>query len=134
MIPAVSEYFTREITVKEQPSLTYKMNPESLHITGRADGPEAMRQAVYKILMTERYAYVMYSWGYGIETADLYGQPVSYVCAELPRRISEALLYDGRVKGVDGFAFYTSKRGRVSVSFTVHTIFGDVSAKKAVNV
>ena len=92
-----------------------------------------MKQAIYKILLTERYQYVMYSWNYGIETLDLYGEPVAYVCPELERRISEALLWDDRIKSVTDFEFNISKKGVVHVSFTAHTIFGDVQAEREVN-
>ena len=99
---------------------------------GYVDGLEAMRQAVYKVLLTERYQYPMYSWDYGVELADLFGEPVSYVCPELERRITEALLQDGRIEGVDGFSFSFPQKGTVHVSFTVHTIFGDIEAEREV--
>lgn len=35
------------------------------------DGMEAVKQAVYKILQTERYKYVIYDWNYGVELEDL---------------------------------------------------------------
>lgn len=134
MIPSVSSLFERELTFGQRPTLTYKMHLDDGRISGRADGIAAMKQAIYKILLTERYAYVMYSWGYGIETRDLYGQPVSFVCTELERRITEALTHDKRITGVSDFTFDTSKRGAVSASFTVHTVFGDTEAERTVNV
>lgn len=79
------------------------------------------------------YQYVMYSWNYGIELLDLYGEPVSYVCPELERRITEALTWDDRIKSVDNFEFNISKKGEILVTFTAHTVFGDVVAEKVVN-
>lgn len=61
------------------------------------DGREAMEQVIYKILNTERYRYVVYSWNYGIELMDLFGMPADYVCPVLEKRISEALLQDDRI-------------------------------------
>ena len=75
----------------------------------------------------------MYSWNYGIELLDLFGMPVSYVCPELERRITEALTWDDRIESVDNFEFDLSKKGVVHVSFTAHTIFGDVEAEREVN-
>ena len=75
----------------------------------------------------------MYSWNYGIETLDLYGEPISYVCPELERRITEALLWDERIESVDNFEFDLPQKGVVHVSFTAHTIFGDVEAERTVN-
>ena len=79
MIPADTFLFDEEPETEEQPSLTYKMDIDKKQIRGFADELEAMKQAVYKILLTERYQYIMYSWDYGIETLDLYGEPVSFV-------------------------------------------------------
>ena len=75
-----------------------------------------------------------YSWDYGIELQDLFGEPVTYVCPELERRISEALLWDDRIEDVDDFRFDFPQKGIVHVSFTAHTIFGDVRAEREVDI
>lgn len=133
MIPSTTAFLEQDFEITEQPTHTYKMNLESNLIRGYTDGQEAMKQAIYKILNTERYQYVMYSWNYGIELLDLYGEPVSYVCPELERRITEALTWDDRIQSVDNFEFNISKKGEILVTFTAHTVFGDVVAEKAVN-
>lgn len=133
MIPSTTAFLEQDFEITEQPTHTYKMNFESNLIRGYTDGQEAMKQAIYKILNTERYQYVMYSWNYGIELLDLYGEPVSYVCPELERRITEALTWDDRIQTVDNFEFNISKKGEILVTFTAHTVFGDVVAEKVVN-
>lgn len=133
MIPSTAGFLGQDFEMKERPSLTYQMDMGAGRVRGYADGLEAVKQAVYKIIMTERYQYVMYSWNYGIELLDLFGEPASYVCPELKRRISEALLADDRIKGVDNFTFDFPKKGAVHVKFTVHTVFGDVPAEREVN-
>lgn len=133
MIPSTAGFLDHDFEIEEQPSLTYKMDLENNLILGYADGQEAMRQTIYKILSTERYQYAIYSWDYGIELADLYGEPLTYVCPELERRITEALTWDGRIEGVDSFRFDSKRKGEVHVSFVVHTVFGDVAAGKVVN-
>ncbi len=133
MIPSVTGFLEQDFEIETQPTNTYKMELESSLIRGYTDGQEAMKQAIFKILSTERYQYVMYSWNYGIELIDLYGEPVSYVCPELERRITEALTWDERIESVDNFEFDTSKKGEVLVTFTAHTIFGDVTAEKVGN-
>lgn len=133
MIPSTTAFLEQDFEITEQPAHTYKMNLESNLIRGYTDGQEAMKQAIYKILNTERYQYVMYSWNYGIELLDLYGEPVSYVCPELERRITEALTWDDRIQTVDNFEFNISKKGEILVTFTAHTVFGDVVAEKVVN-
>ena len=134
MIPSVNNLLTTTLVVETQPSKQHKMLFDSERILGTCDKLEAVKQTIFKILNTERYAYLIYSWDYGIELIDLYGQPVVFVCAELERRITEALVQDDRITGVDEFEFDTSKKGVVSVSFTVHTLFGDLDEETVVNI
>lgn len=133
MIPGNTAFLEQDFELEEQPTQTYKMDLESNLIRGYTDGEEAMKQAIYKILSTERYQYTIYSENYGIELLDLYGEPVSYVCPELERRISEALTADERIESVTDFTFDLSQKGVVHVSFTAHTVFGDVQAEREVN-
>lgn len=133
MIPSGVGFLDKDFEVREQPSFTYKMQENENLVRGYTDGLEAVKQAIDKIIMTERYQYIMYSWNYGIELVDLFGEPVTYVCPELERRISEALLWDDRIQSVDNFEFDFPKKGVVHVAFTAHTIFGDVRAEREVN-
>jgi hypothetical protein len=116
------------------PSKQHRMDLDNNRILGICDGLEAVRQTVFKILNTERYSCLIYSWNYGIELMDLYGQPPMYVCPEIDRRVKEALSQDDRITGIDNFEFNTSQKGVVSVTFTVHTIFGDLNEEMAVNI
>ncbi len=133
MTPESSNYFNQSFEIEEQPTKTYKMDFDLNRIRGYTDELEAMRQVIFKILSTERYQYIMYSWNYGIELVDLYGEPISYVLPELERRITEALAWDERILSVDNFQFHTVKKGEIAVTFTAHTIFGDVATEKVVN-
>ena len=133
MIPTTSGVLSTELTVERQPTKTYKLNIENNIITGLCDGLESMTQVVYKILNTERYTSIMYSWNYGIELLDLFGEPIDYVVSELQRRITEALLQDDRILSVDEFEYNTDRKN-VYITFTVHTIFGEVQSEKVVEV
>ena len=133
MIPTTSGVLSTELTVERQPTKTYKLNIENNIITGLCDGLESMTQVVYKILNTERYANIMYSWNYGIELLDLFGEPIDYVVSELQRRITEALLQDDRILSVDEFECQNDRKN-VHITFTVHTIFGDFQTGKVVEV
>ena len=132
MIPTNSVLSTT-LTVERQPTKTYNFDIENDVINGFCDGLESMKQVIYKILNTERYEHIMYSWNYGIELRDLFGEPINYVISELQRRVTEALVQDDRIKSVDGFN-YNIDRKTVHLNFTVHTIFGDVQSEKVVNV
>lgn len=134
MIPGVTAFPIQDLEIEEQPTYTYKMDLERAQVQGFVNDKEAMLQAIYKILLTERFQYVIYSSDYGIETLDLYGQPISYVCPELERRITEALCCDGRIQGVDNFSFDFPEKNIVHVAFMVHTIFGDVQAEREVRI
>lgn len=133
MLPAVNDDLQKDFNIEEETSYTYKLNLDESTIAGFVDGLEAMKQAIYLILNIERYEYLIYSWNYGIELNDLYGQPIPFVLPELKRRITEALTQDSRILGVDNFSFETNK-GKVHATFTVHTIFGDVEAEKVVTI
>lgn len=133
MIPSKNNILSVNLKVETQPSKNYKLHTELDTISGTCDKLEAMHQVIYKILNTERYQYIIYSWNYGIELADLFGEPVTYVCPELQRRITEALVQDDRITSVDSFEFDLSEKRTVKVTFTVHTIFGELQEEKVVN-
>ncbi len=133
MLPEGVEELQQDIEIVTEPSYTYKIDFENGVVTGYIDELEAIKQAIFKILNTERYEYPIYTWNYGIELKDLFGQPIPYVLPELKRRITEALLQDDRIESVDNFTFETNKN-KVYVTFTVHTIFGDVEAEKVVSI
>nr|DAJ29943.1 MAG TPA: Protein of unknown function (DUF2634) [Caudoviricetes sp.] len=127
MIPKIET--SADIKVKEQPTKTYKMELyKGNYILGFVDSQKAMEQAIYKIIRTERYKYIIYSWNYGIELEDLFGMPVEYCVVELERRISEALLQDNRITAVHTFEFDTeSERGTVLIKkFIAETVFGKI--------
>ena len=96
------------------------------------DELEAYKQAVYKILNTERYEHVIYSWNYGVELKELFGQHIAYVVPELERRIREAIMQDNRTVSVTDFQFDTSKFGEVVVSFKATSIYGETEQQLTV--
>ena len=131
MIPIIDESTDVEFT--EMPSENYKVDYKD-RIYGHSDGLEAMKQTAYRILLTERYKYMIYDWNYGIELDDLFGQPMSYVIPEVTRRIKEALTQDDRIDSVDNFSYDTSKRHELAVTFTVHTKYGNFDMEKEIDV
>lgn len=134
MIPSTVGFLAQDFEIEEQPSLTYKMDLNGDSVWGFVDEQEAMKQAIFRILNTERYQFIIYPWYYGIETIDLYGEPVTYVCPELERRITEALLIDTRIISVTDFEFDLEVKGVVHTMFTVNTIYGEIKADKGVNI
>ena len=132
MIPNIS-ILTEEITERKHPNKTYKVNIDKNRINGYTDDLDAVVQAVYLILSTERYQYIIYSWDYGVELVDLIGKPMPYVMAELPRRITEALTQDNRIDDVVNFEFEI-KGKRLHVKFTVVSNIGNIPTELEVDV
>lgn len=137
MIP-VSTLFTEPLVEADIPSKTYKIfidgfTPNNDQISGYIDDLDAVKQAIYLILNTEKYEFPIYSWDYGIELIDLYGQPIPYVLSELERRITEALTQDDRISEVNNFE-YDKEGHRLHVKFNVITDFGTIDSEMEVDV
>lgn len=86
--------------VEQQPSRTYRLDLNKKRVVGVVDGLEAIKQAVFKILQTERFDYLIYSTAYGVELNHLEGSNRAFVRSELSRRIREALLQDDRITDI----------------------------------
>ena len=116
-------------------SNTYKMQVDADRIKGNVrTNLEAVQQAIYKALNTERRAFAIYSWNYGVELKDLFGKPVPYCMAEIPRRIEEALLVDDRIESVEDFELSHNGAGEILCKFKAATIYGDLVLEKKVGV
>lgn len=122
-----------EFEEEQQPSRTYRIDHERKRIVGFIDEQEAIEQAIYKALATERYEYLIYDWNYGAEIGKLFGKPIPYVYSELKRLVTEALTHDDRIDSVDAFSF-SHVKNKVMMSFTAHTIYGAVEITKEVDV
>ncbi len=131
MIPDI-ELLNEEITETTFGNETYKIQ-DGIRLSGYVDELEAVKQTVYLILSTERYEYNIYSWDYGVELVDLIGQPMPYVMAELPRRITEALTTDDRIDDVVDFEF-EHKGNKLLTTFTVVSNVGAISTELEVEV
>lgn len=132
MIPNIPILNT-EITETIYPTETYKVVIDKNRINGYTDDLDAVIQTIYLILSTERYQYLIYSWDYGVELLDLIGKPISYVIAELPRRIKEALTTDDRIDDVVDFEF-ERKGKQLYTKFTVVTNLGNIPTDLEVSV
>ena len=119
------------IVIEQLPTNTYRLNIDQKTISGQADGIEAMEQAIYLIFNTERFSTDILSVNYGVELLDLIGMPKDYCEAEIPRRITEALIQDDRINSVEEFTFEQGL-GSILVSFTVRTMFGNIPIERTV--
>lgn len=124
---SINNQIDANTVVNYQASNTFRVRYESDYkLLEMCDDIEAMKQAIFKIINTERYKYLIYDWNYGIELNDLIGKPIPYVYAEIERRIKEALLTDNRIKEVTDFRF-SNNGGDVLCLFTANTIYGEIN-------
>ena len=134
MIPETDNYsdlITDDFDYVLAPSRTYSLNTEDDKFNiGYIDGIEAVKQAIYLVLNTERYDYIIYD-EYGVEIKYLFGREDSFVIPELERVITETVMRDDRVTNVSDFKI-TKNKDAMLCTFTVHTIFGDFEAEKEV--
>ncbi len=130
MIPENTIPDSVTFSLAEEQSRTYQLSEDK--IQGYITDGEALKQAIYKVLDTEKYEYPIYSFNYGIELNNLIGKDPTYVKIELMRRIRECLLEDGRITGVEGFEF-TETGDEISCTFTVTSIYGEIQLTREVN-
>ncbi|EAC8001230.1 DUF2634 domain-containing protein [Listeria monocytogenes] len=112
------------------PSKTYKL--VNGRVVGFIDDLDAVRQAVEKILRTERFEWIIYTESYGIELSDLIGEQIELVKAEVERLITESILIDDRVLSIEDFTISGEEKNTLWVSFNVVTMFGMLNFKKEV--
>ena len=138
MIPQTNDILDIDFEIEKDPSLVHRALIEAgeKEIIGLTDGLRAVKQAIYMILMTERYQHVIYSWDYGVELLSLYGKPVTYACPEIERRIREALLMDDRILEAYDFTFDLKSKDHqvIHTTFKVRTIYGELEEEKEVRI
>lgn len=118
--------FDTDIVVASQPSKTWIIDRNTMQVSRMDKGLEAVRQAVEIALNVERYKWTIYSANYGSELNDLVGEDEAYIIAEIPRLVEGALSTDNRVVSVDDYVYKKTGTNSMTVSFTVHTVYGDL--------
>lgn len=131
---SIGETVAEETTGERQTSATYKVDFASGRITGRiTDEIEAVKQAIHKILLTERFAYLIYSWNYGFEMNQILGQGESVLNSEIGRLLREALTADDRIEAVENLSINIIDRRTAAVEFTAVSVFGKIEVTERVN-
>ncbi|WP_027399103.1 DUF2634 domain-containing protein [Anaerovorax odorimutans] len=128
MIPEIIS-IDLQVTETEKTTKTYKLSEKK--IQGHTYKLEALKQAIYKVLNTEKYEYPIYSFSYGVELESLIGKDSDYVQVELKRRIEECLLQDERIEYVDNFNF-SIKDDEMLCTFDVNSIYGEIKITRGV--
>lgn len=124
MLPDNDNNYT-QLTKSTQKTKTHKMDINNQNISSYIDDKEALEQAIFKTLSTERNKYLLYSRDYGVELEDLFGQPISFVISQIEERIKDALSTDDRILNVYNFDF-EKKGNKLITSFNVSSIYGEI--------
>ena len=116
----------------EVPTRTYKV--VNGRVAGFIDGQDAMRQAIEKVLLTERFVFDIYSDSYGVEYTDLIGEHIDLAKAEVERLITEAIIVDDRVLSIENFKIVEETKTSLTVNFEVSTVFGTLFISEGVTI
>ena len=113
-----------------EPGLTY-----SLDYNGKIDKLASVKQAIYCILMTERYSNPIYDDDYGVELEQYIGKSFGFVKATIENTLKEALTYDDRITDViiNSVEKSTRQNNACVIDFTVITTCGNVDETVEVN-
>ncbi|WEI91861.1 DUF2634 domain-containing protein [Enterococcus casseliflavus] len=114
------------------PSRTYRL--QNGRIAGWIDELAAMRQAIEKVLHTERFTWLIYTDNYGVELKSLLGEDLDLVMAEMERIVRETLSVDERIIEIENFQVTQESRNTLLVSFFVTTIFGSIQMEQEVGI
>lgn len=126
---------TEQIATKvvKQPGKTYHLDLQRGRIVGFVDGYEAIKQAIIKIMLTEKYAYVIYDHYYGVGLEQYIGKDISFVVADLGSTIENALLYDDRILAVNDIEITRgSNIDGLLVKYSVETVDGVLNGEQEV--
>ena len=123
---------TAEMVEYRQPNLTYRLGEKT--VAGRVDNLEAVKQAIYHILSTERYSNPIYDDDYGVELEQYIGQDIGMVTADIENTLRDALTQDDRITDVQVNSVEKSKEqsGACVIDFTVFTIYGNIEESLSV--
>lgn len=124
--------FDTDITIASQPSKTWIIDKTQNQVSGMDNGLESVRQAVEIALNVERFRWQIYNTDFGSELEGLIGEDEAYITSEFPRIVTDALSVDSRVISIDNWNF-TRNGTTMTVSFSVHTVFGDIPQEVYIN-
>lgn len=127
-------FVVSEIEDTVQSSKTYKIDSFNGRITRKIDELEAIKQAIFKILQTERFENVIYDDSYGVELIGLIGKPKEFVKSDIERIIKEALVVDERILGIENFNIVDETKDILKIEFKVNSIYGDIKLESEVTI
>ena len=119
---------------EDGPSPTYTFKVVNGRIRSMTDELDAMKQAVDKILQTERFVYPIYDEQYGNDLPELIGESIDYALSEAERMTVEALEADDRITSVEITKCEQSSSDSIIVEGFANTIYGRVGFESEVDI
>lgn len=132
MIPQISGGITQQIEIIPYPNRTFRFIEDKT--AGFVDDIEAIKQAIYHILMTERYAYEIYDDNYGSQLQQYTGKPFSFLQATIQNTLRDALIQDDRITNIAVTNITKPDISSALVEFTVYTNIGAIETEAMINV
>ena len=116
------------VTFTTYPIQEWILNEDSSSLEDPKFDLQAISQDIKFALSTERNKYPIMGPNFGSSFEDLIGMDSQYVCAQIKKRVSDALSIDDRILGVGHFEFkHSHGNDSLTVSFVVETILGKVN-------
>lgn len=122
-----------QIQEPEYANDTFYLDFANGRIGGIIGGVASVEQAIYVSLMTERYAYMIYSWQYGVGVEKYIGKDFGYIKADIGREIKETLLQDDRIIDIYDFDINKVDIDSATIKFSCLTTEGSVDIKQEVS-
>ena len=119
---------------EDGPSPTYTFKVANGRIRGMTDELDAMKQAVDKILQTERFVYPIYDEQYGNDLPELIGESIGYALSEAERMTIEALEADDRITSVEIAKCEQLGSDSIAVEGFADTVYGRVGFESEVDI
>ena len=133
-LPQISDDLSGITYTYREPNLTYRLGEKT--VSGKVDKLEAIKQAVYHILMTERYSNPIYGDNYGIELEQYLGKDLGFIVADIQQTLNDALLQDDRITSVivNDVSKSAKQQSACVIDFTVNTIYGSYGEQLNINI
>lgn len=122
-----------QIQEPEYSNDTFYLDFANGRIGGIIGGVASVEQSIYVALMTERYAYMIYSWQYGVGIEKYIGKDFGYIKADIGREIRETLMQDDRIIDVYDFDIKKINIDSAIIEFSCLTTEGNVNIKQEVS-
>lgn len=126
MIPEIQNItFPRQTA---QPSNTYKIDTVNGRLSTKITGKDSIRQAIDKILITERYAFLIYDWNYGVGLDKYIGKDFAYIQADIKNNVEKSIKYDDRVLAINSVDIFKLGIDSMYIRYNVSTTDGEITS------